>query len=428
MLIRNAVLADGRRRDVRVDGERIGAVGRSLSGHKDGERVRDAAGRRLLPGMIDAHVHLRQPGADHKETWASGTRSAAAGGVTVVVDQPNTDPPTIDRRSLETKRAHAADALVDYGLNAGAVPGWEPETLLDRPVFALGELFLADSTGEMGIETELFAAAITQAAAADLPVTVHAEDAAAFDESVRHRPDAAAWSDYRPAEAEHAAIEQTCALAREQDTRVHIAHASTPGGIDTATSAGLTTEVTPHHLLLSRDDLDRLGTHGQMNPPLRSEARREAVYDRVVDGRVDMIATDHAPHTAAEKDTDIWSAPSGVPGLETALPLLLAEARAGRLSYERVRDLTARAPADVFGLPARGTVSVGNYADLVLVDPATTEPIRGPELHTNCDWTPFEGRAAVVPDLTLARGRIVYDREAASPFGAAEGQNVRDDR
>ena len=429
MLIRDAVLPDGRRRDVRVAGERIAAVERKLEARDD--RVVEAAGRRLLPGMIDVHVHLREPGFGHKETWGSGTKSAAAGGVTVVVDQPNTDPPTVDGPGFDRTAAAADAAVIDYGINGGAVPGWDPNSLFDRPVFALGELFLADSTGGMGIDAELFAEALARAAVEGVPATVHAEDADRFDERARDRDDPDAWSAYRPAEAERAAVEQACAIARErrarasQELAVHIAHASTPEAIDAAAAAGATVEVTPHHLFLSRADLPELGTRGRMNPPLRRESRRQAVFDRVADGSVDMIATDHAPHTAAEKDTDIWSAPSGVPGVETALPLLLAAAREGRLTHERVRELTAAGPARVFGLPDRGRIAPGNYADLVLVE-AESRPIRAAELHTACDWTPFEGRPGVFAELTIARGRVAYDRGAEKPFGPRAGQNVRD--
>ncbi|MFT4946168.1 MAG: dihydroorotase, partial [Natronomonas sp.] len=298
------------------------------------------------------------------------------------------------------------------------------EELFDRALFALGEVFLADSTGDMGIDGQLFADALDRAIEAETTVTVHAEDATLFNESARDRTDADAWSAYRTARAEEEAVRRACVLAEQRDARIHVAHTSTPEGIDIAAETGMTCEVTPHHLFLSRSDLDDLGTRGRMNPPLRRERRRQQVYDRVADGTVDMIATDHAPHTAAEKDADIWSAPSGVPGVETALPLLLVEAVEGRLSFERVRDLTATTPADVFGLPDRGRVVAGNYADLVLIDPDETEPIRAENLHTKCEWTPFEGWDGTFPEWTMLRGEIAYDR-GDDAFGAVRGRNVR---
>ena len=422
MLIRNATLADGRRRDVRVVGERIETVGEGLEAAD--EQVVDATGKRLLPGMVDVHVHLRQPGFDHKETWASGTRSAAAGGVTTVVDQPNTDPPTVDGVAFDQKRALADGAVVDFGINGGVTADWEPDSLFDRPLFALGEVFLADSTGEMGIEESLFVDALERADRAGVPVTVHAEDESLFAPAARDRTDADAWSAYRRADAEIAATRQACRLAAERDTRVHIAHASTPESIDIAARAGSTCEVTPHHMLLSRRDLDELGTHGRMNPPLRRERHRRKLFERVVDGTVDVVATDHAPHTREEKATGIWDAPSGVPGVETALPLLLAQARQGTIGFDRVRDLTARNPAAIFDLPRKGGVSEGNHADLVLVDPSETEPVRARDLHTTVGWTPFEGHDAVFPEWTMCRGQIVYRRDADG-FADSRGENVR---
>jgi len=434
MLFRNATLADGRRRDVRVTGERIESVAEGLD-PREGERVVDATGKRLLPGMVDAHVHFREPGDSHKETWATGSKSAAAGGVTTVVDQPNTSPPTVDADAFDEKAAHTAESLVDFGLNGGVTADWDPDSLFDRPLFALGEVFLADSTGNMGIGEELFVEALAAADARGVPVTVHAEDADLFNISAREREDADAWSAYRTARAESVAVRQACEVAGERDARVHIAHTSTPRGIDIASEAGMTCEVTPHHMFLSRSDYDDLGTFGRMNPPLRREKRRQRVYDRVADGTVDMIATDHAPHTRAEKDASIWDAPSGVPGVETALPLLLAEARTGDLSYERVRDLTAANPADVFDVPRKGRVAEGMDADLVLVDPGTTHEIRGDRLHSKCDWTPFEGWTGVFPELTTVRGTVVYERDPeeapggdSEAFAGAVGRNVRVDR
>jgi dihydroorotase len=422
MLITDATLADGRIRDIRIEEGRIDTVGQHLSPCEN-ETVHTAHGNLLLPGMIDTHVHFREPGAPHKETWETGSKSAAAGGVTTVVDQPNTDPPTVTESALDEKIALSRSSYVDFGLNGGVTSDWDPEGLLRRPLFALGEVFLADSTGNMGIETDLFADAIHRATERDITVTVHAEDADRFDREACERDDPDAWSAYRTAGAEAAAVERACEIADERDAQIHIAHASTPEGIDRANRAGMTCEVTPHHLFLSREDLDDLGTFGRMNPPLRSEQRRKAVYERVTNGTVDMIATDHAPHTLSEKDASIWDAPSGVPGVETALPLLLEEARKRRLSYERVRDLTAVNPAQVFNLPQKGRIEAGRDADLVLINPDASREITGEDLHSKCDWTPFEGRQGVFPLWTMVRGQIVYEDGEYS--GEAVGRNVR---
>lgn len=425
MLIRDATLADGRVRDVRVADGRIARVGQHLP---VGDDVLNADGKLLLPGMVDVHVHFREPGFSHKETWTTGSRSAAAGGVTTVVDQPNTDPQTVDGAAFDRKADLARRSLVDYGLNGGVTPDWDPATLFDRPLFALGEVFLADSTGNMGIGTDLFADALLSAADNDVPVTVHAEDATRFDAAARDRGDgdADAWSAYRTAEAELAAVEQACDVARQSGTDVHVAHTSTPAGADAASAAGMTCEVTPHHLFLSRDDLGDLGTFGRMNPPLRSEARRRGMLDRLADGTVDVVATDHAPHTRAEKNASIWEAPSGVPGVETALPLLLAAAHRGELSYERVQAVTAENPARLFGLAGKGRVEQGYDADLVLVDPERPTEIRGENLHSKCGWTPFEGRDGIFPEWTMVRGHLVYGRDGDGVRGG-DGDSDRGD-
>ena len=428
MLVADATLGDGRRRDVRVTDGRVAAVATDLS-PGDGERVVDADGSLLLPGAVDAHVHFREPGFSHKETWGTGSRSAAAGGVTTVVDQPNTDPATTTGAAFDRKARLARASVVDYGLNGGVTPEWAPDSVFDRPVCALGEVFLADSTGDMGVDEAAFRDALERAAAHDTLVTVHAEDASLFDEGVRDRSDPDAWSAYRTAAAEVAAVERALELADEAGARLHVAHTSTPGAVDLVADTRHTCEATPHHLLLDRSDLPEIGTFGRMNPPLRSPERRAGLYERLVDGRVDIVATDHAPHTSAEKDASVWDAPSGVPGVETMGPLLLARARdeTDPLTVERVREATATAPARLLGLPAKGRVETGADADLALY--GERRPVRGTDLHSRCGWTPFEGEPGLFPTLTLVRGGVAYERAAGGErFGPARGENVRIDR
>ena len=441
MLLTNAELVDGRTVDCRIDDEQIVAIEERLDSSLD-ESVIDAAGKLLLPGAIDAHVHFREPGHAQKETWTTGTQSAAAGGVTTVIDMPNTSPPTTTGDNFDTKAAAAEKACIDYGINGGVTGDWNPDSLFDRPLCALGEVFLADSTGEMGVAPTDFAEAVDRAVEEGVTVTVHAEDETMFAAAVRDATaggtgrDATAdrWSAYRTVEAEVAAVDYATDVGQETGADLHIAHTSTPEGIDAAVDGGATCEVCPHHLYLSRDDLDELGTYGRMNPPLRSEERRQAVFERVADGTVDIIATDHAPHTRQEKDAGLWDAPSGVPGVETMVPLLLESARIGDLSYERVIELVAHTPAELFGLESKGRLAPGYDADLVLVDPDDSREIRGDDTHSKCGWTPFEGRRGVFPVITMVRGQIVYERtpadtdsrvDDAEQFGDLDGQNVR---
>ncbi|WP_049982988.1 dihydroorotase [Halorubrum sp. BV1] len=440
MLITGAELADGRVRDVRIRDGTIESVATGLDAAA-GERIVEARGRHLLPGAIDVHVHFREPGGSHKETWRSGSESAAAGGVTCVVDQPNTSPPTVDGDAFDEKADLAAASLVDYGINGGVTGDWDPESLFQCPLFALGEVFLADSTGDMGIAPDLFEDALAEAADRDVPVTVHAEDetlfdAAALDGDLGGAGTAAtvdAWSAYRTADAEVAAVERALDAAAGTGSQIHVAHTSTPEAIDAVadareSGASATCEVTPHHLFLSRENAGRLGTFGRMNPPLRSERRRTAAFERLRDGDVDVVATDHAPHTVAEKRQGLADAPSGVPGVETLYPLLLESVRNGELSMERVRDVVAANPASIFGLPSKGRVAEGADADLVLVDMTDPRDIEAGALHSACGWTPFEGLRGVFPELTVVRGSVVYERDpvtGAESFGDSVGRNVR---
>lgn len=435
MLLRNARLPGGQLSDIRIEGETIVAIDSGL----DGSPTVDLAGRQVLPGAIDVHVHFREPGATHKESWQSGTQAAAAGGVTTVIDQPNTTPATVDASSFHAKATAARrSAIVDYGINGGVSPSWRPEELFELPITALGEVFMADSTGEMGIDDEQFVEALELAADAGVVVTVHAEDASKFDESVRNRGDPAAWAAYRPPAAEIAATERAIEAAEATGASIHLAHASTPEAVELIATAGMTCEVTPHHLLCSIQDLDRLGTRGRMNPPLRSEAHRQAMLAHLQAGRIDMVATDHAPHTCREKDNDIWSAPSGVPGVETMLPLLSALTARGMLSFDDIAQITARAPARRFSLENKGRLRPGADADIVVLSGAGPRRIGDRRPVTACGWTPFENQLGHSPILTFLRGKIAYHdllsglslpaQLQRGTFGPPRGRNVRQTR
>jgi len=367
----------------------------------------DADGALVLPGAVDVHVHFREPGATHKEDWRTGSRSAVAGGVTTVVDQPNTEPPTVDGEAFDEKRALASKSVADYGINAGVTEDWKPDELFERPVCAFGEVFMADSTGGMGIDASLFESAVRQVDGRGELVTVHAEDSDEFVDVDLDTEDADAWSRHRPPEAEVTAVKSAVEVA---DEPVHFAHVSHPRSVEVIDETPHTCEVTPHHILLSRDDLGNLGTHGKMNPPLRSESARKEMFRKVAEGAVDCVATDHAPHTLDEKNAPVSEAPSGVPGVETLYPLLLALAFDGELPLSRVVEVVASEPARVFGFEGKGAIREGKDADIVVVD-EMVEDLRAERLHSRCEWTPYEGFEGVFPRLVMRRGQVVYERD-----------------
>jgi len=391
--------------EIRVENGVVTRVAETVRSETVDETV-DADGALVLPGAVDVHVHFREPGATQKEDWRSGSRSAAAGGVTTVVDQPNTEPPTVDGAAFDEKRALAENSVVDHGINAGVTENWKPDELFDRPVAAYGEVFMADSTGEMGVDASLFERAVRRVGGRGELVTVHAEDSEEFVDVNLDTQDADAWSRHRAPEAEIAAVERAVEVA---DEPVHFAHISHPRSVDIIEETRHTCEATTHHLFLSRDDLDELGTLGKMNPPLRSENARRRLFDRLVDGAVDCVATDHAPHTLGEKDAPVRDAPSGVPGVETLYPLLLGLVQNDELELSRAVELVAETPARVFGFEDKGAVAEGNDADLVIVE-ESVEEVRADRLHTKVDWTPFEGFDGVFPRTVLRRGEVVYER------------------
>ncbi len=434
------VLADGK----------IEKIGKTIAGSAE---TIDARGLLALPGVIDSHVHFRDPGLTHKEDWYTGSCAAAAGGVTTVIDHPNTVPPTLDRQSFKLKLKSAErKSIIDFGINGGATPAADLTELWNLGVTAFGELFMAD--GELAVgdaELEPLLATISGLGAI---ACIHAENGelcSHFTEELRRirRPDV--YSRARPNICEAIAIEQVLEMqdaaaaptvaaqnARTaQIARTHICHLSTREGVGVVRrmkygrkSAPFTCEVAPHHLFLEHRDWDRLGTFGKMNPPLRKRCMQN-LWNALNDGTIDIISSDHAPHTEEEKRVDIWDAPAGVPGVETMLPLMLGAVKENLIPLRRVVDAMSAKPASIFGLDhkgegksnGKGRIAEGYDADIVLVNTRNVQVITADKLHSKAGWTPFEGRNGIFPEMVLSRGEIVYDGEIVCKRG--RGQFLR---
>ena len=387
--------------EVWIKDGRIAALG---GAHRAEERI-DARGMLVLPGAIDAHVHFRDPGPNYKEDWASGSASAAAGGVTAVVDQPNTVPRTMDARSFEEKLEIARHrSCIDFALNGG--PG-KIDELKGAGASAIGEIFSYEHS-----DAEL-AAILSQVGRAGMLASLHAEDGAIIKEkaaelSVRHDPEVYSLS--RPAKAEALAIEKACGISE----RLHICHLSSAQGlaaVEAGRRAGRTVsaEVAPHHLLLNEKDYPKQGSFLKMNPPLRRKADNDALWQALRSGKIDILASDHAPHLPEEKREDIWEAPPGVPGVETMLPLMLMAVKKNLISLERLVDALSAQPARIFGLAGKGRIERGMDADLVIVDSKAVTEINAGRLHSRAEWTPYQGKQAIFPKMTIVRGRVVWD-------------------
>lgn len=393
-----------------VDGGRIARIAKIL----EGEQAYDAGGLLALPGVIDSHVHFRDLRQEEKEDWLSGSRSAIYGGVTMVVDMPNTDPPTFDEESFGIKLAAARNrSMVDFALNGGvsdnlrALPG-----LWHRGALAFGEVFMATSTGGFCVDEQALRAALIETRRMGATTSIHAEDEALNAEKAKELADdrsADVYSRMRPPASELNAVRAAVRLGRETGAALHITHISTAKAVEAIRGEPVTCDVTPHHLLLDTRNWDRLKARGKMNPPLRRPAEREALWAAVVDGSVDVLASDHAPHTKEEKAADVKAAPAGVPGVETLAPLMLKEVADHRLPLPRFIEMAAENPARIFGIAGKGRIEEGCDADLILVDMGARRVIRAPELHGKSGWTPYEGMEGIFPRCVMQRGAILLD-------------------
>ncbi|MCX6775290.1 MAG: dihydroorotase [Candidatus Micrarchaeota archaeon] len=379
----------------------------------------------MLPGVIDTHAHFREPGATYKEDWESGSKAAAHGGVTLIFDMPNTMPPTTTlQRVEEKKRLAGSKCIIDYRICGGVRKGNIHELAAMAPaVGAFGEIFMCESFGELQIDRlELFEAYKEIAKTGKVAIT-HAEDPdinAFFREKFKKRENPTIHSEVRPPLSESLAVATALQLARGTGVKLHLTHISTKESImlirNIKRRADVTCDVTPHHLFLTEENMKELGNFGKMNPPLRSREDQTALWKGIATGVVDMVASDHAPHTKEEKKKPYWEAPAGVPGIETMLPLMLTAVKRKWINLYRMSKLLSISPAKRHGLyPQKGVLAEGSDADIVVVDLNKKREIRGKDLHTKCKWTPFEGFQTVgVPVMTVSRGRIVYSQPMQS--------------
>lgn len=415
--------------EIIIERGKVTKIGKDLR-VSSSDMIIDANGALTLPAGIDVHVHFREPGMAAKENWYTGSCAAAAGGITTVIDQPNTIPPTTDRRSFEQKLKLAKKkSIIDFGINGGVTSNIEKlEELWKLGVTAFGEIFMAESTGGLNINEETFEEALVEIKRLGAMATIHAEDEKMrleLEELLKGYISSDYHSKVRPNACEEAAVQKALELISKMKVRAHFCHMSTLEAIGMIRKEKylarrenktplFTCEVTPHHLFLSTRDWERLRSFGKMNPPLRGSHSIKALVNGINDGTIDMVASDHAPHLESEKDTDLRFAPSGVPGVETLMPLMLAAVRKNILPLAQMIILTSWNPAKAFGLDlqAKGRLEVGFDADLIIVDPRALQPLKAEMLHSKAGWTPFEGMDVVFPQYTLSRGEVIWTEES----------------
>ncbi len=413
--------------DIGVRGGKVAAIG-SLSGSSALETV-SASGQHVLPGVIDTQVHFREPGLEYKEDLESGTRGAALGGVTGVFEMPNTKPSTLTTEDFEEKMRRAKGrAWCDYAFYiGGAAENVMELARLERLPGCSGvKVFMGASTGTLLVPDDATLDAILKHSYRRM--AVHCEDEARMNERkpMTRAPGATAHvhPEWRDAQSALLATQRLLKLARKRGRRVHVLHVTTAEEMvflrDHKDIASV--ETTPQHLTLAAPDCyDRLGTLAQMNPPIRDARHREGLWQAVRDGIVDVIGSDHAPHTLEEKAKPYPDSPSGMTGVQTLVPIMLDHVNAGRLTLERFVDLTSAGAARLFNLAGKGRIALGYDADFTLVDLKTKRRIENKWIASKAGWTPYDGMQVTGwPTATIVRGNVVMreDQLLAQPVGA----------
>ncbi len=407
-------------RDIGLRDGRIAAIG-ALGGASAGEVI-DCTGLHILPGVVDSQVHFREPGLEHKEDLETGSLAAVLGGVTAVFEMPNTKPLTTSPEALEDKirrgrhRMHCDFAFWVGGTRDNAKDVAELERL---PGAAGIKVFMGSSTGDLLVEDDAGVAAIlknTRRRAA-----FHSEDEFRLEarKGLRVEGDPSSHPVWRDETAALQCTERLVRIAHETGARIHVLHISTAEEIlflkdhkDVATC-----EATPHHLTLSADDYATLGNLIQMNPPVRDKRHRDGVWHGIGQGIVDVLGSDHAPHTLEEKRKPYPASPSGMTGVQTLVPIMLDHVNAGRLSLERFVDLSSHGPNRIFGMARKGRIAVGYDADLTVVDMKRRETITHEQAGSKAGWTPYHGKTVTGwPVGTFVRGvKVMWEAEIVNP-------------
>lgn len=413
--------------DVAVRGGRIVAIGTSPG---DAAETIDCTGLDVLPGCIDSQVHFREPGLEHKEDLESGSRAAVIGGITAVFEMPNTNPNTDTADRVQDKLRRARHRMwCDHAFYVGATAdNAEQLKELERIPGTSGvKIFMGASTGSLLVDDDDALSRVL--ASGTRRVAIHAEDEARMNarKDLRVEGDPSSHPVWRDDESAMIATRRIIDLARKARRRIHILHVTTPAELEyIARHKDIATcEVTPQHLTLAAEDAyPRLGTYAQMNPPIRSQAHRDGLWHWLNQGVPDVLGSDHAPHTIEEKAKAYPASPSGMPGVQTLVPLLLNHVAEGRLSLRRFIELTSSGPQRVFGLVGKGRIALGYDADFTVVDLKKRWTVASGWLTSRCNWSPFEGMELTGKAVgTIVRGhRVMWEDTLANE---AVGEPVR---
>jgi len=393
MLIKNCKLIDREGLvDILIEEGRIARIEAEIE--YNGE-ILDAQGKDVLPGMIDVHTHMREPGMTHKETIETGSMACAKGGITTYIDMPNTNPATITVEALEEKRKLSEErSIVNFGFNFGGSLDNNSNQIKKARNIVATKVFLNISTGKMLIENDEVLGDIFEASDR---VMVHAEGEM---------------------------VQKAIDFARKYNKKLYLCHISQEFELELVREAKkeyseIYVEVTPHHLFLNLDDqTQRL----RMKPELKPQTDVDAMWKAIEDGMIDTIGTDHAPHTLEEKDARVTF---GIPGIETAMPLMLDAVNKGRLSLTKLVDMYSTKPAEIFKLAGKGKIEAGYDADIIIVDMEKSYTLKNKDIVSRCGWTPFDGRSVQgMVETTIVNGNIIYNANNENKFNKILGREV----
>ena len=394
-----------------------------------GELVIDGTGLHLLPGVIDPHVHFRDPGNPEKEDLESGSRAAAAGGITSFLDMPNTSPNATNRLALEEKIAAAAKkAVTHHGFFIGATTNnvSDLQSVQGMDGICGIKIFMGSSTGNLLVHEQKHLENIF--ANTEGIIATHAEDEIRLQSRIaefKHRTDIAAHAECRDIECALIATKRATALAKDHSHRLHIVHLTSGKEADWLSSKKgdlITTEVCTQHLTFDQDDVEKLGVRALMNPPIRYTEDKEKLWSRLKDGTIDCIVTDHAPHTLEAKSVGFPKAPAGMPGVETSLPRMLTHAKEGKCSISDIVKWMCAGPAKVYRIKNKGSLIEGFDGDLTLVDLENHRIIQDSDTWTRVGWTPYDGMELTGwPMYTIVDGNVVHKRDSG---GSLRGSSV----
>ncbi|MFH2021442.1 MAG: dihydroorotase family protein [archaeon] len=395
--------------DILIDGSKIAAIGNDL---EKSDKVIDGAGKFIVPGLIDMHVHFRDFGEEYKEDWKTGSSAAAAGGITTVFDMPNNIKPIVSVELLNLKREHARNnSLVNFGLYAAVTE--DNIIQLNNSAIKYVKLYYGKTTGDIAV---VGAEKIFRELRKDILIVVHAEDNSVIEEN--RRIYTGSEENYhtliRSSLAESTAVGVMLTLAKKYGRNLHITHVSAKDSVQMimdAKESGLkiTCDTCPHYLFLDDTFYSELGNKMKVNPSIKSKADRDFLWSAIEDGSIDCISSDHAPHTLEEKSKPYNLAPAGIPGVETTVPMMLNAVNENKIKFERFIEIMTAAPAKILGIKNKGKIGTGYDADLTIIDMNIEKTMNDDLLYTKCRWSPYSGMMIKGwPIMTIVNGNIVY--------------------